>query len=128
MKYTYIIPLLLFSAMAYAADGPRLNDRESLKFIFGASSEEVSTSLNDTDFLIHLKGVDYTLATIADQSEVEWTSKSSPDLTGKVVMLSTKLVNGVACKNFMEVLNIKGKKYEGNGIVCLKEGYWLIDK
>lgn len=128
MKYAYIIPLLLaFTSVVYAADGPGLNDRESLKFIFGKLSETVSSSLTEHDFFIHLKGLEYALANTGDQSDVEWTSPN-PILTGKVVMLSTKTEKDTACRNFIETLNIKDKSYEGNGIVCFKNGQWVISK
>lgn len=128
MKYTYIIPLLLaMTSFAYAADGPGLNDRESLKFIFGKLSDTVSSALSENDFFIHLRGLEYSLANTGDQSEVEWTSPN-PELTGKVVMLSTREEDKTACKNFMETLKIKDKSYEGNGIVCLRDGQWVIKK
>jgi hypothetical protein len=128
MKYTYIISLLLASSsLAYAADGPTLNDRESLRFIFGRSFNEVNTALTDSDFNIHIKGLEYTLSTAGDQSDVAWTSPN-PDLTGKVVMLSTKEADNTVCKNFMETLKIKDKAYEGNAIVCFKAGQWVITK
>jgi len=117
----------MFSSIAYAADGPRLNDRESLKFIFGNSYESVDKSLSEYDFYIHIKGLEYALMNIMDQSEVEWTSPN-PDLTGKVVMLSTKEEKDTACRNFMETLSIKDKKYEGNAIVCISDGQWVISK
>jgi hypothetical protein len=128
MKYTYIIPFLLaLSSIAYAADGPELNDRLSLNFIFGKISKDVNTSLTDNDFFIHLRGLEYSLANTGDQSEVEWTSPN-PDLNGKVVMLSTKQENNTLCKNFMETLKIKDKSYEGNAIVCFKNNQWVIQK
>ena len=128
MKYTYIIPFLFaFSSLVYAQDGPRLDDRDSLKFIFGKSYELVNSSLTEYDFFIHLKGLDYALINTTDQSEVEWTSPN-PELNGKVVMLSTKQEKDTICKNFMETLAIKDKKYEGNAIVCYKDGHWVIRK
>ncbi|HEY6438297.1 MAG TPA: hypothetical protein VIY47_17045 [Ignavibacteriaceae bacterium] len=127
MKYKYIIPLLMFSSMVYAQDGPKLTDRDSLKFIFGKSYESVNASLTEYDFFIHLKGLDYALINTTDQSEVEWTSPN-PELNGKVVMLSTKQEKDTVCKNFMEILIIKDKKYEGDAIVCLKDNQWVIRK
>lgn len=127
MKYAYIILLLLFSAIVHAEDGPRLNDRDSLKFIFEKSYDAVNESLSEYDFFIHLRGLDYALLNTTDQSEVEWTGPN-PELTGKVVMLSTKEEKDTICKNFMEVLTIKNKKYEGNAIVCLKSNTWIIRK
>jgi len=124
----YIIPFLLFSTIVYAEDGPKLTDRESLKFIFGKSSEELNTALSENDFFLHAKGLEYTLTMANAQSEVEWESSTNKDLTGKVVILSLKPVNDTLCKNFMEILNIKDKKYEGNGIACVKDGQWIIDK
>jgi surface antigen len=117
----------MFSPIVYAADGPNLNDRDSLQFIFGKLHEDVNKSLTDNEFFVHLKGLEYALGTIGDQSEVEWTSSTTP-LTGKVSMLSTRQEKDTVCKNFMETLNIKDKKYEGNGIVCFKDGQWLISK
>jgi surface antigen len=127
MKYAYITLLLLFSSMVYAADGPKLNDRDSLQFIFGKLHEDVNRSLTDNEFFIHLKGLEYALSTIGDQSEVEWSSSTTP-LTGKVAMLSTKEEKGTVCKNFMETLTVKDKKYEGNGIACIKDGQWTVQK
>ena len=127
MKHWCLI-LSLFALSSQAANPTYIDieNRNSLKTIYGSASDKVNDSLDDNEFFIHNKSLEYSFTSVTDGSIVKWDGPGTT-LSGKVVIILTEVISDkMMCKTFTQSIVIKGTTFEGKGVACIVDNKWQV--